>query len=65
MIDCPSPRAEELGSGLRRNDGADRVEVALGCGMMGYERPCPILEARGSHYSLYDPTGAVGAGPAV
>ena len=54
-----------LGSGLRRNDGADRVEMALGCGMMRAERLCPILETRGSYYSLYEPTGAVGAGPAV
>ena len=58
-------RARGLGSGLRRNDGADRVEMALGCGMMRHERLCPILTPHGSHYRLYDPTGAVGAGPAV
>ena len=33
--------------------------------MMRPERLCPILTPHGSHYRLYDPTGAVGAGPAV
>ena len=32
---------------------------------MRAERLCPILKAHGSHYRLYDPTGAVGVGPAV
>ena len=65
MNECRSPRAGDWVPASAGTTAVDRVEMVLGCGMMRTERLRPILTSHGSHYRLYDPTGAVGAGPAV